>query len=305
MRLLQLLRETYREWRDDRATLQGAALAFYALFSVAPLLIVVTAILGLVFGQELAERKLSDEIVSLTTPEVARAVETLVKDAGKGRTGWAAGALGVLMSLYGVARGFIHLQGTLNQIWEVKAMEGPSLIEIVRHKLAAFTSVALCGLLLLVSTGLSIVLQTLARRAAKELSMGWWALRIGEELSTYSFVVLLLMVIYKTLPDVYIRWRDVLVGSAVAALLFVVGKFIISLYLRHVSVVSSFGAASALAALMIYFQYLAQVLLFGAEFTLVFARAQGRAIVPTSNAAHVGHKLLPSRVAPQPSCEVP
>ena len=292
MRLLWLIFETYREWREDRATLQGAALAFYALFSVAPLLIVATAVLGLIFGQDAAERKLTDELVALTTPEVARAVDALVKDAGRGRTGLAASALGLFMSLYGASRGFLHLQGTLNQIWGVKAIRGPGILEIVRRKLLAFASVALCGALLLVSTAISIALQVAARQAARELSLGWWVARIGEEISTYAFVALLLMVIYKTLPDVYIRWRDALVGSLVSALLFVAGKHIVSYYLRHISVASSFGAASALAALMIYFQYMAQVLLFGAEFTLVYARSNGRSIEPTEEAARVVRTVL-------------
>lgn len=191
------------------------------------------------------------------------------------------------MSLYGASRGFLHLQGTLNQIWGVKAIRGPGIIEIARRKLFAFASVGLCGALLLASTGLSIVLQAIAKKAARELSFGFWMWRLTEEISTYAFVVLLLMVIYKTLPDVYIRWRDALVGSAVSALLFVIGKHIVALYLRNVSTASSFGAASALAALMIYFQYMAQVLLFGAEFTLVYARANGRSIEPAQDAARV------------------
>jgi membrane protein len=293
MMLWQLLRETFREWRDDRATLQGAALAFYALFSSAPLLIVATAVLGLIFGQEAAERKLAEELVALTTPEVARAVQALVADAGRAGTGFAAGAAGVGMSLYGASRGFFHLQATLNQIWGVQAVRGPGVVEIVRRKLLAFASVALCGALLLVSTGASIGFHVAARHAAQRLSLGFRMLRLGEEMSTYGFVVLLLMVVYKTLPDVRIRWRDVLVGAAVSAALFVLGKHLVSFYLRHVSVGSSFGAASALAAVMIYYQYMAQVLLFGAEFTYVFARMQGRPIEPGAYAARVMRITVP------------
>jgi membrane protein len=293
MMLWQLLRETFREWRDDRATLQGAALAFYALFSTAPLLLVATAVLGRIFGQEAAEQRLAEELVALTNAEVAAAVQALVADAGRGRSGFAAGAVGVAMSLYGASRGFFHLQATLNQIWGVRTVRGPGVLEIVRHKLLAFASVALCGTLLLASTGVSIGFHVAARQAAQHLSLGFRMLRMGEELSTYGFVVLLLMVVYKTLPDVRIRWRDVLVGAAVSAALFVLGKHLVSFYLRHVTVASSFGAASALAGLMIYFQYMAQVLLFGAEFTFVFARMQGRPIEPGANAARVMRITVP------------
>jgi membrane protein len=254
---------------------------------------VATAVLGRIFGQEAAEQRLADELLSLTNPEVAAAVQALVADAARARTGFAAGAAGVVMSLYGGSRGFFHLQATLNQIWGVRAVRGPGVLEIVRHKLLAFASVALCGSLLLASTGVSIAFHVVARHAAQRLSMGFWMLRVGEELSTYAFVVLLLMVVYKTLPDVRIRWRDVLVGAAVSAVLFVLGKHLVSLYLRHVTVASSFGAASALAALMIYFQYMSQVLLFGAEFTFVFARMQGRPIEPGANAARVMRITVP------------
>jgi membrane protein len=175
----------------------------------------------------------------------------------------------------------------MNSVWEVRAIRGPGLLELVRRKLLTFASAGLCGLLLLASVTATIVLHALAERATAHLTVHWVWLRVGEELSTFGFASLLLVIVYKTLPDASIRWRDVWVGAAVSAGLFVLGKHAIAYYLRHVGVSSTFGAAGAVAAVLIYVQAMAQVLLFGAEFTFVFARAQGRPILPKPGAARV------------------
>lgn len=288
MVLWTLLSETFREWRNDRATLQGAALAFYALFSAAPLLVVATAVVGWLLGPEAAAEKLDRELRTLLSPEIAAAVRVLVDGADHHRgPGWAAGSLGLLASLYGGARGFLHLQATLNQVWGVRAIRGPGMVEVVRRKLLAFASVALCGLLLLASLVATIVFHALASRASEALQPGWLLARIGEEGSTLGIVTVLLCVVYKTLPDVRIQWRDVVVGAGVSAALFVGGKHGIAYYLRTVGAGSTFGAASALAAMLLYTQYVAQVLLFGAEFTFVFARWRGQPILPGVGAARV------------------
>lgn len=287
MRLWGLLRETVRRWRDDRATQQGAALSFYALFSIAPLLIVATAAMGIVFGTDRAERRLAVELRSLLTPEVAHTVEALVHDASTSRSGIAAGSFGLLISLYGASRGFLHLQATMNSVWEVRAIRGPGLLELVRRKLLTFASAAVCGLLLLVSLMATIVFHAATERATAHVAVHWVWLRISEELSTFVVVSVLLMIVYKTLPDAAIRWRDTLVGASVSATLFVLGKHAIAYYMRHAGLSSTFGAAGAIAAVLVYVQYMAQVLLFGAQFTFVFARSSGRPIVPKAGAARV------------------
>jgi membrane protein len=296
-----LLRETFREWREDRASLQGAALAFYALFSFAPLALVATFVVGAVFGQDAAEERLAFELRALMTPEAAQAVQVLVRDAASSRSGWAASGLGVVFSLYGLARGFLHLQATLNQVWGVRAIRGPGLLEIVRRKLLAFASVALCGSLILVSVIANIAMHPFAVAATRELEGPLWIARRAEDLSSFVLVSVLLMVVYKTLPDVRIRWRDVLVGAGVSATLFVIGKHAIAWYLRNVGVSSSFGAASTLVAVLMYVQYIAQVLLFGAEFTFVYARWRGKPIEPGPNAARVVRTTVRDDPSPDPA----
>jgi membrane protein len=289
---IDILRETWREWREDRAQLQAAALAFYALFSFAPIILVTTAAMSSVFGREAAESRLAVELQWLFTPEVADVVQSLVKNASAARTGWAAGGLGILVSIWGSLRGFLHLQGTLNLVFGVKAIRGPGVWQVVRRRMLAFASVGLCGTLMLVSLSATLVLHSWADRVVGRA--GWDVFRAHalEEVGSFSIVAMLLTVVYKTLPDVRIRWRDVLIGSGVSAVLFVLGKHAIAFWLSHVGTHSTFGAASAIVALLLYVDYVAQVLLLGAEFTFVLAKANGRPILPAAGAAQIVRTVI-------------
>jgi membrane protein len=288
----EIVQETWREWREDRAQLQAAALAFYALFSFAPVILLTTAVLSVFFGKEAAESRLAVELQWLFTPQVAAVIESLVQNASAARTGWAAGGLGLLVSLWGSTRGFLHLQATLNLVFGVKAIRGPGLLEIVRRRALAFASVGLCGSLMLVSLSATLILHSWADRAVAHTRWALFRAHALEEVGTFFIVSLLLTVVYKTLPDVRIRWRDVLVGAGVSALMFVLSKHAIALWLRHVGTHSTFGAASAIVALLLYVDYVAQVLLLGAEFTFVLAKANGRAIEPTAGAARVVRTVI-------------
>lgn len=294
----EIVKETWREWREDRAQLQAAALAFYALFSFAPIILLTTAVMSTVFGREAAESRLAVELEWLFTPQVARVVESLVQNASASHTGWAAGGLGIVVSLWGSMRGFLHLQGTLNLVFGVKAIRGPGLFEIVRRRMVAFASVGLCGTLMLVSLSATLVLHSWADRAVP--GAGWEVFRAHavQEIGSFFIVSVLLTVVYKTLPDARIRWRDVLLGAGVSALMFVLGKHAIALWLRHVGTESTFGAASAIVALLLYVDYVAQVLLLGAEFTFVLAKANGRPIEPTWGAARVVRTVIRDEVVP-------
>jgi membrane protein len=285
MALWKLLRETFREWRDDRATLQGAALSFYALFAAAPLLIVATTVTGLLLGGDGAEELLARELGKLLTPEITRTVLGMVAESGQGGSGVVAGAIGLLASLWAASRGFFHLQATLNHLWGVRAVREPGAVAIVQRKLLAFASVALCGLLLLASLVATTALHAVARRAPFDPDQ--IVLRIAEELWTFGLASLLLTIVYRTLPDVRIHWGDVVLGAAVSGVLFVLGKHGVAFYLNHVGARSASGAASSVAAVLLYVHYMAQVLLFGAKFTFVFARWRGHPIRPGPGAARV------------------
>lgn len=289
---MDLLWQTFREWREDRASAQGAALAFYALFSLAPLGLVLTAVLGSVVGEDAVEERLARELAPLVTPEIAATVRALVAGATDGESGLAASGIGLAVSVYAGMRGFFHLQATLNYVWGVRAIRGPGLFELVRRKLLAFASVTLCGALLVASIGATLVLHPIAERATADLDSPYWLARRSEDLFSFVLVTFLLSVVFKSLPDVRIRWRDVLTGALVSAVLFVAGKHGIAWYLRNGSTASSFGAAGTIVAVLLFVQYSAQAVLFGAKFAYVFARHRGQPLVPGPGAARVVRTVL-------------
>jgi membrane protein len=285
--LVGLLRQTIREWRDDRGGHHGAALAFYALFALAPLTLILSVVTGRIFGAEAAQERLALELAPILTPEVARTAQAAVASAAESRAGVAASTVGVLFSLYGGVRGFLELQATLNAVWGVRAIRGPGLLEILRRKALAFASVVLCGSLLLASIVATMVLHPVASSAASGIAWPFWMARRGEDLSSFVLAALLLTVVFKTLPDVRIRWRDVFVGAGLSAVLFVLGKHGIAYYLRHASTASAFGAAGTLVAVLTYVNFSAQAVLFGAKFTYVYARHRGEPLEPADGAARV------------------
>lgn len=277
MVVLKLLWETVVEWHRDNATRQGAALAFYALFACAPLLLVATAVAGAVLGPDVAEEQLAMHLETLTTHEVAVTLAELVHASEPTTSGGLmAGIIGVVTMLVASANGMVHLQGTLNSIWGVRPNRRGTTLEVVRHHLLALGSVLLCGVLILSSIAGTMVVRSIALRATGELPFNWVLVRLSQELGGFVLAMLLVSVVFKTLADARPSWRDVLIGAAVSSALFLVGKHAIAWYLRDVVTSSVFGAAGAVIAVLLYAYYIAQVVLIGAEFTWVYARHLGK-----------------------------
>jgi membrane protein len=231
---------------------------------------------------------LRQDLDAFLTPEVADAVAVLAESRQVHGGGFWATWLGLIPAAYAALQGVARLQSTLNMVWGVRAVRGPGLAALVRRKLLAFASIALCGALLLASVGLGLAVQWLTGLATGSFAhRWWWSAPMFQELSTFSLSALLLVIVYKTLPDARIRWRDVLVGALFSAALFLGGKHVVGWYLHQVGVATSWGAASAVVAVLLYAQYVAQVVLFGAEFTFVFARWSGQPIRPGPGAARV------------------
>jgi len=281
---LKVLRDTWMGWQEDQAARQGAALAFYALFSVAPLLLVATAVAGAVFGPEAAAERLDAQLRVLLTPEVADALSALVQDAYEG-SGFAAGTVGALTSLYAGGRGFFHLQATLNHMWGVRVQRQGGLRPTVQRHFVAFASVALCGILLLASIVGTMIIATMADLAP--FPHHWMMLRTTQEITTFLLVWILLSVIYKTLPDAWVRWQDVAIGAAFTAVLFLIGKEAVAIYVHEIGLRSSFGAAGALVIILVFSYYTAQVMLFGAELTYQIARHRGVPVRPRHGASRM------------------
>jgi membrane protein len=286
--IIKLLKETIKEWNEDKVPLWAAALAYYTIFSLAPLLIIAIAIAGAIFGEDAARGQLDTQIQGLLGAEGAAAVQSMLQNARKPNSGGTLTTIfGVATLLFGASGVFGQLQDALNTIWQVKPKPKQALIGFLQSRFLSFASVLVVGFLLLVSLVLSAVLS-----GVSSFLSGWignWAI-VGEVLNfvvSFGVIAVLIAAIYKFLPDVEVPWKDLWVGAAVTALLFNIGKFLIGLYLGSSGVSSTYGAASSLVVILIWVFYAAQIVLFGAEFTQVYAKYRGSGIRPSKHAVPV------------------
>jgi membrane protein len=291
---ISLLKETVSDWWEDGAARLAAALSYYTAFAIAPLLVLVVAIAGALFGEDAIRGQLERELSSLVGPEAAGLIEEMVARAGtEDGAGWAS-ALGIVALLFGATGVFSELQNALNTVWDVEPKPGRGIVGFVKTRVLSFAMVLGIGFLLLVSLVLSAVL-ALVSSSIGRLAFGEAALATAFSfLGSFITITLLFAMIYKYLPDVRIAWRDVWVGAAVTSFLFSTGKWLIGLYLGRSATASAYGAAAALAILLLWVYYSAQIVLLGAEFTQVYARRFGRRILPDEDAREAG-STLPAR----------
>lgn len=281
---VKLLKETFQEWQNDKASVLAAALAYYTVFSITPLLVIAIAIAGAVFGQDTARREIIQQINELVGEQGAQAIETALANANQPQLGSIASIISVLVLLVGASGVFAQLQQALNTVWNVKAKPNGGIWEFIRKRLLSFGMVLAIGFLLLVSLILSAILAGIGKleiNLIPGLTPLWQLLNFA---ISFGLISLLFALIYKYLPDVKIRWKDIWVGAIITALLFTLGKFLIGLYLGRGSLGSAYGAAGSLIVFLAWVFYSAQILLFGAEFTQVYARKYGRRIRPDSHA---------------------
>jgi membrane protein len=262
------LAETYREWSQDRAVTLGAALAFYTTFSMAPLLIIVIAIFGVLIGEETVQAEILRRVNELIGPQGAAAVQMMIRNAYRPGTGFWATIIGVTVILVGSTSAFVMLKHALN-IWFV-----------IKERLLSFVMILIIGLLLVLSLTLSIALSFVTGFFGNLLPLPPVIIQGCDFVLSILLVTLLFALIYKVLPDVRIAWADVWIGSAVTALLFTLGKFLFGMYLARSSISSAYGAASSLAIILMWVYYSAQILLIGAELTQVYANRYGSRLKP-------------------------
>jgi membrane protein len=269
---LGLVKETASAWSEDYAPSMGAALSYYTLFSIAPLLLIVIAVAGLVFGADAARGEIFGQLAGLIGPDGAKAVEGLLQAADRPTQGTVATIVGVATLLLGATTVFGELQNALDRIWRAPAREkSTGWWNLLRTRFVSFGMVLGIAFLLTVSLILSAAISALGK---------WWGAAeiIGHVLEfvlSFGLTTVLFALIYKYIPRVHVGWHDVWIGAAVTAALFAVGKLLIGLYLGKTSVASAFGAAGSLVVLMVWVYYSAQIFLFGAEFTWVYAHEFG------------------------------
>lgn len=282
-----LVKAAVAEWSEDKVPRLGAALAFYSVLSLAPLLLIAIAIAGLVFGAEAARGQLVGQIRELVGPEGALAIEAMLANAPKHGAGVVATAVGLATLLYGASGVFGQLQDALNTIWEVEPGTGRGVWGFLKDRFLSFSMVLGTGFLLMVSLVLSTALAAAGKFFGGFLP-GWApALQVVDLGVTFGVITLLFAMIYKYLPDAHIAWGDVWLGSVATAALFLVGKFAIGLYLGRSGLGSAYGAAGSFVVLLVWINYSAQILFLGAEFTQVYANHRGSRIAPARGAEPV------------------
>ncbi len=274
-RYFTLFKQAFTEFGDDKAQRLGAALAYYTIFSLAPLLLIAIAIAGMVFGREAAQGQIFGQLRGVFGPQAAAGVQEIVKSAAKPKSGTIATVVGIVTLLFGAAGVFGQLKDALNTIWNVEPKKTSGIMTMLKDRFLSFAMVLGTGFLLLVSLVIDSGVAAAGHFVGSRLPGGealWQGVQLVVSLGV---VTLLFALIFRFLPDVHPAWRDVWFGAAFTAVLFVVGKFALGLYLGKSAVGSSYGAAGSLVVLLLWVYYSAQILFFGAEFTQVYARTHG------------------------------
>jgi membrane protein len=270
----QLLKGAVKAWSDDYAPSMGAALSYYTLFSIAPLLLIVIAVAGWFFGDEAVRGELVGSLQYLMGEEGAKAIEGMLASISEPKEGIIATVIGVFVLLLGATTVFGELQNDLDRIWRVPARETEKgWWRLLRSRLLSLGMILGIAFLLMVSLVFDAVLQALG----KMWGTGVWKVlaQTVNFVLAFGLTTTIFAMIYKLMPRAKIEWHDVWVGAAVTAALFAIGKFLIGLYIGRSAVASSFGAAGSLVVVMIWVYYSAQIFLLGAEFTWVYAHSHG------------------------------
>jgi membrane protein len=282
-----LLKETFQSWNEDKAARLAAALSFYAVFAITPVLIIALAIAGQVLGDTAVQAQLLQQITATIGPQGASLIQSVLENARHPADSWLASALSLITLILGAAGAFVQLQDALNTIWEVQVRTGGAIRRLLTDRLLSFLLAAGLGFLLLASLIASAVLSAVSGAIGSANTA--WASSLGLINLFVSFAVIAVAfaVILKVVPDVHLRWRDVWPGALLTTILFTIGKYAISLYLAHSSVSSTYGAAGSLVILLVWIYYSAQIFFLGAEFTKIYTRKCGSPVRPTVNAKTV------------------
>ncbi|NJN09179.1 MAG: YihY/virulence factor BrkB family protein [Richelia sp. RM2_1_2] len=283
----RLLKETFKEWNDDKASRLAAALSYYTIFSLAPLLIIAIAIAGAVFGDEAASGEIVRQIQGLVGRDGAEVIQTALQNAQKPDTRNIASIISIAILLFGASNVFAQIQDALNTIWEVQPKPGRNIWQTLRKRFLSFAMVGGVGFLLLVSLIVNTTLTAMVNYFSGLLPGFDFLWQIANFIISFAVITLLFALIYKVMPDAKIAWNDVWIGSAITSLLFVIGKYLLGLYLGNGSFGSAYGAAGSLIVLLAWINYAAQIIFFGAEFTQVYASKYGSHIVPDENSMRV------------------
>lgn len=280
-----LLRDTLRDWHKDNASHRAAALAFYSLFSLAPVVMIVIAMAGFVIGREATQSAIIERIRGVAGDETATAIRAMIGDSKEAAPLITATVIGLITLLVGATAVFADLQGSLNAIWKATPKAGRRLQGILRKRFLSFLMVLGIGFFLIASFGVSAALSALTRILGYRPALPGYLWPFFHGAMSFVAFTLLFALVYKLLPDAKVNWSDVWIGATVTSLLFTAGKWLIGLYLGSNLLGHIYGRAGSLVAFLIWIYFLAQMFFLGAEFTHVYAEEFGSRIVPSRDAA--------------------
>jgi membrane protein len=287
-----LFKQTTIEWLDDKAPQLGAALAYYTVFSLAPLVLILLAIIGVLFRDDPAGAwsRVTEQMGYFLDRSAVQVVTDIAQEASKPGKSTVATIVGIALALFGASGVFGQLQDALNTIWGVKAKPGEGMMSFLRARFVSFAMLGGVFFMLLVSLTIEALLKGFSHYVQSALPGGLAIAICVYLIFDFAVVVLLFAMIFKFLPDAEVQWRDVWIGAIITALLFGVGKWGLGLYLGSGAAASAYGAASSLITLLLWIYYSSQILLFGAEFTQVYANWAGRRVEPSEHAVPIETK---------------
>lgn len=289
----RIVRDAIRLWIERNAFSYAGSLAFYTLFSLAPTVVIAVTVIGVVLGEDAAQGQIVAQLQDTMGREAATAIEHAVAQSRIEESGILPSLMGIGALLVGATTVFAQMQFSLNTIWGVTAKpSGNSLLIFIKNRLLSLTVVLSIGFILMVSLVLGVALRAILKGAESLLPAVGALLSGAEFLVSLALIALLFATIFKVLPDVVLRWRDVLIGAAVTAVLFALGRYGIAAYLAYTATASTYGAAGSVVLILLWVYYSSLILLFGAAFTKCHLLGRGLAIVPRNSAVLVKRELL-------------
>jgi len=283
-----LLKETVREFIDDNAINLSAALSYYTVFSLPPLLIIIISLSGIFFGTEAVKGELFGQINGLVGNEAALQIQEAIKNVSLSHSSTFATTISLFILIIGASGVFVEIQNSINYIWGIKAKPKKGFIKFLKNRLMSFSMIGSVGFLLLVGLIVNSLMDVLYNRLAayfpKDTVYLFYALNI---LVVFIIITILFTVIFKTLPDGKVVLRDCIIGASFTAFLFMIGKFVIGAYLGSSAVASLYGVAGSVILILVWIYYSAIILFFGAEFTKVYALAHGKKIIPNQYSVRI------------------
>lgn len=291
--LPSLLKETYQEWSNDDPWRLSAVVAYYAIFSLPALLVIIINTVGAVWGEDIVQNKLTNEIASALGSDAAESIKSIIASTQSGNQSTVSTIVGIAVLLFGATGLFYHLQISLNQIWNIKVHPKSNILKLILDRARSFGFVLVIGFLLLVS----FILTTAISVFNGYISIIWadalvYLSFVTDILLSVGIISVLFALMFKYLPDAQIQWKTVWIGAIITACLFVLGKFMLGLYFGKVDPGSTYGAAGSVILILLWVSYSSLILFFGAEFTYVYAKRYGIGIKPNSNAVRVEQKEI-------------